>query len=143
MYTGFQHLHSGLAYLLLAAMLLSILVVLVAAMRKSPFTDKIRKVALVGLISAHLQLIIGLVLYFISPLGFPSLSGEVMKDSLARLYALEHPLTMIIAIILITVGYSRAKRMTEDRKKYNSILIFYVLGLLLILLRIPWHAWPK
>lgn len=142
MYTGFQHLHSGLAYLLLAAMLLSILVVLIAAMRKSPFTDKLRKVALIGLISAHLQLIIGLVLYFISPLGFPRLSGDVMKDSLARLYVLEHPLTMIIAIVLITVGYSRSKRMTEDRKKYNSILVFYVLGLLLILLRIPWNAWP-
>lgn len=142
MYTGFQHLHSGLAYLLLAAMLLSILVVLIAAMRKSPFTDKLRKVALIGLISAHLQLVIGLVLYFISPLGFPRLSGDVMKDSLARLYVLEHPLTMIIAIILITVGYSRSKRMTEDRKKYNSILVFYVLGLLLILLRIPWNAWP-
>lgn len=143
MYTGFKHLHSWLAYLLLAALLLSILVVLVAAMRKNPYTDKLRKVALIGLISAHLQLVIGLVLYFISPVGFPKLGADVMKDSLGRLYALEHPLTMIIAIVLITIGYSRAKKMTDDGKKYNSILIFYVLGLLLILLRIPWHAWPN
>jgi len=143
MYTGFKHLHSWLAYLMLAALLVSILVILVAAVQKKPFTDKLRKVALIGLITAHLQLVIGLVLYFISHVGFSNLSGDVMKDSIGRLYALEHPLTMIIAIVLITVGYSRAKRMTVDQKKYNSILLFYILGLLLILLRIPWHVWPQ
>ena len=65
-----------------------------------------------------------------------------MGDSMARLYMLEHPLTMIIAIILITVGYSKAKKKGDNATRYKTILIYYGLGLFLILLRIPWSAWP-
>ncbi|KAA9332765.1 hypothetical protein [Adhaeribacter soli] len=142
MYTGFKHLHSTLAYILLAALVFSILYTLFSYLNKKPFTEGNRKVALIGLISAHLQLVVGLVLYFISPLGLSNASGAAMKDSASRLYFLEHPLMMIIGIALITVGYSRAKRLKEDKKRYMSILIFYTLGLVLILSRIPWQVWP-
>lgn len=65
-----------------------------------------------------------------------------MKEPLQRLYVLEHPLTMIIAVVLITVGYARAKRLQDDKKRFRSIAIFYSLALILILSRIPWNAWP-
>ena len=142
MYTGFKHLHSTLAYILLAALVFSILYTLFSYLNKKPFTEGNRKMALIGLISAHLQLVIGLVLYFISPLGLSNASGAAMKDSASRFYFLEHPLMMIIGIVLITVGYSRAKRLREDKKRYMSILIFFTLGLVLILSRIPWQVWP-
>jgi NADH:ubiquinone oxidoreductase subunit 2 (subunit N) len=142
MYTGFKHLHSTLAYILLAALVFSILYTLFTYLNKKPFTEGNRKMALIGLISAHLQLVVGLVLYFVSPLGLSNASGAAMKDSTSRLYFLEHPLMMIIGIVLITVGYSRAKRLKEDKKRYMSILIFYTLGLVLILSRIPWQVWP-
>lgn len=142
MYTGLKHLHSGLAYILLAGLIFSIGYTLISFINKKPFTDGNRKVSLIGLICAHLQLVFGLLLYFVSPLGLSGFSGEAMKNSLSRLYILEHPLTMAIAIALITIGYSKAKRLTEDRKRYNNILIFYTIGLLLILLRIPWSVWP-
>lgn len=142
MYTGLKHLHSGLAYLLLAGLIFSIVFILISFINKKPFTDGKRKIALIGLISAHLQLLIGLILYFVSPLGVSAFSGEAMKNSVSRLYMLEHPLTMVIAIALITVGYSRAKKLKEDDRRYKSILIFFTLGLALILLRIPWSVWP-
>ncbi|HYG39175.1 MAG TPA: hypothetical protein VD908_11175 [Cytophagales bacterium] len=141
MYTGLKHLHSGLAYLLLAALIFSIVFILISFINKKPFTDGKRKISLIGLISAHLQLLIGLVLYFVSPLGVAAFSGEAMKNSVSRLYMLEHPLTMIIGVILITIGYSRAKKLQQDDRRYKSILIFYTIGLILILLRIPWSAW--
>lgn len=142
MYTGLQHLHSGFAYLLLAALIFSILYILISYVGKKPFTDKHRKIALIGFIASHVQLLFGLILYFISPLGVSNISGEVMKNAELRLYAIEHPLTMIIAIVLITIGYSKAKKLTDGDQRYKKILIFYTIGLILILSRIPWSVWP-
>lgn len=142
MYTGLQHLHSGFAYLLLAALIFSILYILISYVGKKPFTDKHRKIALIGFIASHVQLLFGLILYFISPLGVSNISGEVMKNAELRLYAIEHPLTMIIAIVLITIGYSKAKKLTDSDQRYKKILIFYTIGLILILSRIPWSVWP-
>lgn len=143
MYTGLQHLHSGLAYLVLAALVIIFGYVLINYFKDNPFTEKVRKASLVGLIVSHLQLLIGLVLYFISPLGLSNFSGEAMGDAMSRLYMLEHPLTMIIAIILITVGYSKAKNGTDDASRYKKILIYYGIGLVLMLIRIPWSVWPS
>lgn len=139
MYTGIKHLHSTLAYVLLAGLIISFLFALFAYMQNKPYN---RKMALLGFITAHLQLLIGIIAYFVSPLGYGNLGGAAMKDSIQRLYTLEHPLMMIIAIILITVGYSRAKKLDTARKQNASILIFYGIGLVLILSRIPWHIWP-
>ena len=142
MYTGLKHLHSVLAYFLLAALAFSILYVLFTFVGKKPFTATTRKVSLIGLIAAHLQLVVGLILYFVSPLGFSNFSGENMKNTGFRFHMLEHPLTMLIGIILITIGYSRSKRALLDNQRYKQILVFYIIGLLLILLRIPWTVWP-
>ncbi len=141
MYTGFQHLHSALAYVVLLLLIVAIGMAKYGFFFKKPFTETQRKVTLFALIGAHTQLLIGLVLYFISPIGFSNLSGESMGDSMARLYALEHPLINIIALVLITVGFSTAKRLTEDKKKHFRIVLLYGIGLLLILSRIPWGAW--
>lgn len=142
MYTGFQHLHSYFAYLVLAILIIIFGYVLFNFSNKKRFTEKVRKASLVGLIVAHLQLLIGLILYFISPRGISNFTGEAMGDTMSRLYMLEHPLTMIIGIILITVGYSKAKRGDDDAARHKKILIYYGLGLFLILIRIPWSVWP-
>lgn len=143
MYIGFKHLHSFIAYPLLIAVVISVLIAAYAFFTKAPFTKMHRITALIGLISAHLQLVFGLVLYFLSPLGFSNLSGENMGDSIARLYFLEHPTMMILAIVFITMGFSKAKRANDDQSKHKTILIFYTLGLLFALSRIPWHIWPQ
>ncbi|MFD2247959.1 hypothetical protein [Pontibacter ruber] len=143
MYTGLQHLHSYTTYLVLLGVGISFLLALAGWLGNKSFTDKNRKLSLLGLIPTHLQWVIGLILYFVSPLGMSNFSGEAMKDSTSRLYILEHPLTMIIAVVLITIGYSRAKRQLGDSRGFKSIAIFYGLALILILSRIPWNAWPN
>ncbi len=140
MYSILKHAHSGFAYLFLVALVISVIYAIV--LKKKPFSSGSRKIALITLICAHLQLLFGLLLYFISPLGVSNFSGEAMKDRLSRLYVMEHPLTMIIAIILITIGYSRIKKQKEDKKKYKQIIIFYGLALILALAVIPWMVWP-
>jgi heme A synthase len=142
MYTGLQHLHSGIAYLALLALILVIIYALIGALSGREFTERDRKIALIAFILSHIQLLVGLILYFVSPLGFSLLSGGgAMSDPAARLTAIEHPLINIVAIVLITIGYSRAKKLSNPRARFRSIYMMYAIGLVLILSRIPWAAW--
>jgi hypothetical protein len=68
-------------------------------------------------------------------------AASVMKDKSVRLLAIEHPITMILAIILITIGWSKHKKKTEDAAKFKTFVIFYGVALLLILSKIPWNNW--
>lgn len=142
MYAGLQHAHSGLAYLALLALILIIFWSLIGALSGRDFLEKDRKIALIAFILCHVQLLVGLILYFVSPLGYTLLAGGgAMGDSAARLTALEHPLINIIAIVLITIGYSRAKKLESSKAKFRSIYMMYAIGLILILSRIPWGNW--
>ncbi|EMS32614.1 hypothetical protein C943_00967 [Mariniradius saccharolyticus AK6] len=141
MYIGIKHLHSGLAYLALVALVIVIIYALVGSLSNREFTEKDRKFALIAFILSHVQLLVGLVLYFVSPVGISLLSGEAMKDPVARLTTLEHPLINILAIVFITLGYTRAKKSELSRAKFRSIYMMYAIGLVLILSRIPWSNW--
>jgi uncharacterized membrane protein len=142
MYTGLQHTHSGLAYLALLALVLVIIWALVGALSGRDFQEKDRKIALIAFILCHIQLLVGLILYFVSPLGFSLLpGGGAMADATARLTALEHPLINILAIVLVSVGFIRAKKLESSTAKFRSIYMLYAVGLVLILSRIPWANW--
>ncbi|MEX1188031.1 MAG: hypothetical protein WED33_02165 [Bacteroidia bacterium] len=103
-----------------------------------PYTklDKATGGALVGM--AHLQLVLGLVLYFAVSPWFDMLKadfGGVMGDSVSRLKAIEHPLTMIIAVVLIQVGRTLSKKKTENTAKFKTVAIYTSIALVLILSR--------
>jgi len=141
MYQFIQKFHSGWAYLALLLLLVAVVNSLIGLASKKEFLPKDRKIALFALIAIHIQLVVGMILYFVSPLGKDSL-GQ-MKDAALRLTSLEHPLINIIAIALITIGWSRHKKAFDSEAKFKGISIFYTLGLLLILARIPWSLWLK
>ena len=139
LYTILQKAHSGWAYLALLMLVIVVVNAVIGVFSKKEFTDKDRKIALFGLIATHLQLVFGLILYFVSPLGFKSL-GE-MSDKALRLTSLEHPFINILAIALITIGWSKHKKLAESTSKFKTFAVFYGIGLLLILIRIPWSLW--
>ncbi len=139
--TFIQKFHSGWAYLALLLLVIAVVNSFVGMSSKKEFTAKDRKIALFGLIATHIQLLVGLILYFISPLG-SAVFGQ-MGNADFRLTSLEHPLTNIIAIILITMGWLKHKKAATNDAKFKSIAIFFGLGLLLILSRIPWSLWFK
>ncbi|MDD2984822.1 hypothetical protein [Flavobacterium sp.] len=138
MYDLLQKLHSWWAYLALIILFLAVINAVIGYSGKKLFQPKDLRISLFGLIFTHIQLLLGLLLYVVSPLGLDSL-GQ-MKDSAIRLTSLEHPLINIIAIVLITIGWSKHKK-AENHLKFQKIMIFYGLGLLLILSRIPWSLW--
>ena len=139
MYDFIQKFHSGWAYLALLVLVVAVVNSFMGLSSKKEFTSKDRKIALFALIAIHIQLLVGLILYFVSPLGLDSL-GQ-MSDKTLRLTSLEHPLINIIGIVLITIGWSKHKKMMTSESKFKTFSIFYGLGLLLILSRIPWNMW--
>ncbi|MGK7392576.1 MAG: cytochrome B [Candidatus Cyclobacteriaceae bacterium M2_1C_046] len=128
------HFHSGWRWVVLITLIYA---VINAFTNKSNNWEKAgKKPSLFALIAVHLQFVLGLVLYFLSPKVV--FSGAAMKDAILRFYLVEHSFLMLIAVILITIGYSKAKRQEDDYKSFRSIRIFYLIGLFLILLGIPW-----
>lgn len=139
MYDFIQKFHSGWAYLALLILLVAVINSWIGMTSKKDFTPKDRKIAMFGLIATHIQLLVGLILWFVSPLGKAAFGN--MSDAATRLTSLEHPLINIIAIVLITIGWSRHKKAASNETKFKSIALFYSLGLALILIRIPWYLW--
>jgi len=139
-------LHSYWAYLVLFVMLIAVLNALIGLFGKKEYDAKAFRISLFALIVSHIQLLIGLLLYFTSPkfefwseLGM----GGVMKDAVQRLYLVEHPLVNIIAVVLITIGYSKHKKKLTSKPKFKTISIFYLIALVLFLSRIPWNIWSN
>lgn len=138
-------LHSYLAYAVLLILILAVSNALKGWLTKKPefSLDKDYRVSLLALILSHIQLLLGLAVYFTSASGFSAIqeSGMGGLNSAARMLAVEHPFVNILAIVLITIGWSTHKKVMEATAKFKKISIFYGLGLLLILSRIPWGQW--
>ena len=144
MYTILKNVDHYWAYLVLLVLLLGILNAIAGKIKGKDFESKDLRLSLFGLIFSHIKLVIGLILYFISPwFDRWSVMGTegVMKDAQARFYLVEHPFTNILAIILITMGWSLHKRQSDPSKKFLRIVLFYGLGLVLLVSRIPWEMW--
>ncbi len=136
--------HSYWAYIVVAVLIVAVINAVMGLVKNKEFATKDLRISLFTLIVAHIQLLIGLGWYFMSP-AYKALKehgmGETMKDSATRLLAVEHPLMMILAIILITIGWSKHKKQQTDKGKFKTIAIFYGIALLFVLSRIPWNQW--
>lgn len=144
MYEIIQSLHSYLAYIVLVILFLAVANAITGLFSNRIFNlEKDFRLSLFALILTHIQLLVGLILYFVSANGLKAIHEVGMGglNSAARLLAVEHPFINIIAVVLITIGWSKHKKVMEAKKKFKTIAIFYGLGLLLILSRIPWSQW--
>lgn len=134
MYNGLLHAHSGLRWITLLLILVALVVG--ATQMKSTAANRKNKLALFALIFTHIQVLIGIVLYFVSPkVNFGS---DMMSSPLLRFFTMEHALIMILAAVLITIGHSKAKKKATWGIANKTIAIYYGIALLLILSRIPW-----
>lgn len=138
-YNLIQHAHSGLRYVLLVLLLMSIIKAFGKRRGGNVYPGK-DSLFLATFITTHIQLLLGLLLYFIfSPyVRFEGGIEAIMGDKATRFYTVEHLVGMLLAIIIITVGYVKAKRQAELNKGWKTIGIYYLIGLVLIVLSIPW-----
>lgn len=140
MYSTIQFVHSMWAYLVLAILVITTFNSLIKFFGGKEYGAKDMRLALFTLITMHLQLLIGLVLWFVSPSGLNEITQNGMGGDYRRL-AVEHPTLMIIAIVLVTIGYSKHKKQRLSTPKFKKLAIFYTLALIAVLAMIPWDRW--
>ncbi len=129
-YNFVLHLHSGLRYIVLVLVILAIVQSILGAANKSPYSEFNRKVNMFAMISVHTQLLVGIVLYYLSPkVQFIS---TTMSDKLLRYFAVEHWFGMIIAIALITIGHAKSKKIVLPEIKHRTIAIYYAIALTVV-----------
>ncbi len=143
MYSTIQFVHSIWAYLVVIILVLATFNALIKFFGGKEYGAKDMRLALFTLIVSHLQLLIGLVLWFISPNGLQAIQANGMGglSSPARKLAVEHPFLMLIAVVLITIGYSKHKKKLVSTPKFKMLAIFYTLALIAVLAIIPWNQW--
>jgi len=122
--------HSGLRYVVLALLLAAIFIAY-SNWRKNSQEDS--KVYLFAMIAAHTQMLIGLILYVMSP----KVNFDLIGEKVFRFFSIEHIFMMLIAMVLITIGRSRSKKLV-GADKHRTVLYFYTMGLIIILVAIPW-----
>ena len=127
------HAHSGFRWLALILIITTIVKAYNGIKNAEDYTAKNKMLALGTLIVFHLQFLIGFSLYFTgSKTKFFDMSQPY------RFFTLEHPFMMILAIILVTMGYSKAKKEDYASKKFRKILIYYTVALIIVIIAIPW-----
>lgn len=131
MYPGLLHSHSYLRYGVLALLIVVIVTSLMGWLGKKPYTNTNNKLSLFLMIATHLQFVLGFILYFVSPAV--QFNSSTMKDASIRYWTVEHVSMMIIAVALITVARSIAKKMNVDESKHKRLFIFNSIALLIIL----------
>ena len=142
MYETFLFIHSWLRWIVLALAVLVIVKSFLGWQLKTTYgrSDNALSASFVG--SLHLQLLIGLVLYFfLSPITTSAFQdfGGAMKAASIRYWAVEHIFVMILAVIIAQIGRTRSKKASTNKKKFKTVTIFYLMALLLMLSRIPFN----
>lgn len=138
MYPLFVQLHSYLRYFVLFFLLVTIIRTFYFWQKSLPFNKQTDKLNLYLFICTHLQLVLGLVLYTISPNVNLSHMKAAMKDPIYRFWTVEHITLMLVAIVFITIARISMKKITTDTGKHKRLFIFNFIALILILGAIPW-----
>lgn len=141
MYTGFLHAHSGLRWLVLILIVVSIALAFAGWIKKREWTKTDQTSSLFLMIFMDIQFLVGIVLYlFLSPMTKAAFNdfGAAMGNSALRFYAVEHILMMVIALALVHIGRAKTKKDIAPWKKHRAAAIFYTISLLVILAAIPW-----
>jgi len=136
-------LHSLWAILTMTIIFYTVLRFFFNALQNKIFTLLDLRIALFTLIFCHIQFIIGIVLYFLSPKFKWWYNGleEILENNEYFFYLVKHPLLNIFSILSITIGWSLFKKANTNQKRFTRIGIFYLIGFLLILLATPYGKW--
>lgn len=137
MYNALLHAHSGLRWIALI-LLLAAIINAAKSQTSGQYVKKDKMINLFAMIMLHIQLLIGFGLYFINAHSKVAYVSGWMGETMYRFYGLEHIVGMLLAITVVTLGRKKAEKLQNTRDKHRRIMFSYLLGLLLILVSIPW-----
>lgn len=134
LYKFIFYFHSGFRYVVFLLIVIAIVSAFAGWFGKKTYSNGNRKFNLFTMIALHTQILLGLVLYFLSP--FVKFGGGVMKDPTLRYWTVEHISMMLIAMVLVTIGHSKSKKAILPESKHKAIAIFYTLAFVIIVVAI-------
>ena len=125
-YNALKHAHSGWRWVVLILLLYAIYNAFNKKRNSIDYTQGDRKINMFTMVACHIQLLMGLIMYFMNEgiMAAWSNLGMVMKIAPARHMVIEHLFGMLIALTLITIGHSKSKKLTESKAKHNKIFVF-------------------
>ena len=132
------YFHSVLRYFILLFLILVVIQSLTGMLSKRPFKKNDKTGALILMILCDVQLLVGLAVYMMNGWTAKMGAAGAMKDHATRFFGMEHPLMMIISIVLVHIGYSRIKKNIGDDKKFRALFFCTIIALFLIMARVPW-----
>jgi uncharacterized BrkB/YihY/UPF0761 family membrane protein len=140
MYLALLHTHNLTRWFVLIAALAALVLAVMAIAGRKPFSQQHRLANLAFVISMDLQLVIGLLLYVVSPLVRTALAdmGSAMGDSQLRFFAVEHMSVMLVAVALAHVGSVLIRRAPTDQAKHTRALLWFGLSTTAVIFSIPW-----
>lgn len=144
MYTALLALHSLTRWLVLSTLIFAIIRGYRGWLLHKPYLKFDNSVRHIIATVAHIQLILGIWLYFISPIVgyFLNHFSVAMHQRTIRFFGMEHVTMMLIGITVVTIGSARAKRKTTDTERFKTMAIWFTIALLIILSSIPWSFSP-
>lgn len=133
-------IHSALAYLVLAFVFIFVISIFFRFLAKVKPGKVTKKIGLIAMIATHIQVLLGIALYFISNKGISIIThdGFEMSNSGLRFYVVEHPFAMILGVVLLTITYSKVKR---ANKTTIGIFLLAIASALLLFSRVPYDVW--
>ena len=140
LYTATHHLHTLTWWIIVFTGLWAVVRVWRGHWAQSAWTRHERLAGLVFSSALATQLLIGLALYSQSPVVRSLFTGGAGEPDgfAATFFGLIHPLAMFTAVVLGQAGFSVAKRLSDDRRKYRMAVICYTAALVVLLLAVPW-----
>jgi hypothetical protein len=144
MYSAILTVHSYLRYAVLLMVLLAVLRYVAGLLHSRAWNDGDEGIGRWMIRVWDLQFLLGLVLYFLSPVvqfGFANIR-EAMGDAQTRQFLIEHPLLNLLAIGALHMGWIRARKAADDRGRMVRALVFIAIAVVLVLLSIPWSGRP-
>lgn len=144
MYSYLLISHSWLRWIVLIALLYAIGKAYSGVRTDRPFSKSDSRLLFATTRLTTIQFLLGIGLYFTSPLTqyFLNNFSEAVHEREPRFFGLEHVTIMVIAVAILEMGAAKVKRQHDDRLKFQTMLRWLVIGLLLILSSVPWSFSP-
>lgn len=141
MYGPLLTLHSLMRWVALILLVVAAVQAWQAWKGQKPWTPTNKKLSLFSMIAVDIQLLLGIILFLgVSPtikLAFQNMK-MAMKNRGIRFFLVEHTFLMFVAIVLVHVGFAKAKRLEDDNQKHKAVAIYFTAALVAILIAIPW-----
>jgi uncharacterized membrane protein YqhA len=132
----FLHLHSFWRWVVLVAGLAAIVKALIGWLGQRPFEHLENQLGMIFITVLDVQVLLGLINWIGQ--GWAALIPQAMNNSALRFFAIEHPLMMLLALVVAHVGRVLSRRGETSLSQHRAAAIFYTLSLLLIISAIPW-----